>query len=60
MSRIPTGTELARPFMPTKDFDLSKRFYETLGNRGVRQRHGISRPFCERPKTCSQSPGKGT
>ena len=31
MSGIPTGTELARPFMPTKDFDLSKRFYETLG-----------------------------
>lgn len=31
MSTIPSGTELARPFMPTKDFDLSKRFYETLG-----------------------------
>jgi len=31
MSGIPTGTELARPFMPAKDFDLSKRFYETLG-----------------------------
>ena len=26
-----TGTEFARPFMPTKDFDLSKRFYEALG-----------------------------
>ena len=26
-----TGTELARPFIPTKDFDLSKRFYEALG-----------------------------
>ncbi|MBK7705763.1 MAG: glyoxalase [Acidobacteria bacterium] len=26
-----TGTELARPFVPTKDFDLSKRFYEALG-----------------------------
>ena len=25
------GTELARPFMPTKDFELSKRFYEALG-----------------------------
>src|SRR5208337_3272478 len=23
--------ELARPFMPAKDFDLSKHFYETLG-----------------------------
>ena len=31
MSRIPTGTELARPFIPAQDFDLSKRFYETLG-----------------------------
>jgi uncharacterized glyoxalase superfamily protein PhnB len=31
MSSIPTGTELARPFMPAKDFDLSKRFYEVLG-----------------------------
>jgi catechol 2,3-dioxygenase-like lactoylglutathione lyase family enzyme len=31
MNRIPTGTELARPFMPAKDFDLSKRFYEALG-----------------------------
>jgi len=31
MSRIPSGTELARPFLPAKDFDLSKRFYEALG-----------------------------
>ncbi|HEX7679838.1 MAG TPA: VOC family protein [Thermoanaerobaculia bacterium] len=31
MSGIPAGTELARPFMPTRDFDQSKRFYETLG-----------------------------
>lgn len=31
MSGIPAGTEIARPFMPTRDFDLSKRFYETLG-----------------------------
>ena len=31
MSLIPAGTELIRPFVPTKDFDLSKRFYETLG-----------------------------
>lgn len=28
---LPTQTELARPFLPTKDFDLSKRFYQTLG-----------------------------
>ena len=31
MSSIPTGTELARPFMPAKDFELSKQFYEALG-----------------------------
>jgi uncharacterized glyoxalase superfamily protein PhnB len=31
MSVIPTGTELARPFMPARDFELSKRFYEALG-----------------------------
>ena len=31
MSKIPSGTELARPFLPAKDFDLSKRFYEALG-----------------------------
>jgi len=31
VSSIPTGTELARPFMPCKDFELSKRFYEALG-----------------------------
>jgi hypothetical protein len=31
VSAIPAGTELLRPFLPTEDFDLSKRFYETLG-----------------------------
>ena len=31
MSAIPTGAELARPFLPTQDFELSKRFYEALG-----------------------------
>ena len=31
MSPIPSGTELARPFLPARDFDLSKRFYEALG-----------------------------
>ena len=31
MANVPTGTELARPFLPSKDFDASKRFYETLG-----------------------------
>jgi catechol 2,3-dioxygenase-like lactoylglutathione lyase family enzyme len=31
MSRVPSGTVFARPFMPARDFDLSKRFYEALG-----------------------------
>ena len=31
MSTIPSGSELARPFLPAKDFDLSKGFYEALG-----------------------------
>jgi hypothetical protein len=31
MKQIPTGTELARPFLPAKDFAISKNFYETLG-----------------------------
>jgi hypothetical protein len=35
MTSIPSGTELIRPFVPTKDFDLSKRFYEALGFRKV-------------------------
>ena len=28
---VPVGTEMARPFLPAKDFDLSKRFYQALG-----------------------------
>ena len=32
---VPTGTELVRPFIPTKDFDLSKRFYEAIGLKKV-------------------------
>ena len=31
MNKIPSGTELIRPFLPAKDFDLSKQFYEALG-----------------------------
>lgn len=31
MTGVSLGTELARPFMPAKDFELSKRFYEVLG-----------------------------
>ena len=26
-----SGTEIARPFLPAKDFERSKRFYEALG-----------------------------
>lgn len=32
---IPSGTELARPFLPAKDFDVSKAFYETLGFENI-------------------------
>lgn len=28
---IPSGSELSRPFVPARDFELSKRFYEALG-----------------------------
>ena len=31
MKDIFSGTERVRAFLPTKDFDLSKRFYEALG-----------------------------
>src|SRR4051812_44529908 len=30
-TNIPAGSAAARPFLPTKDFALSKSFYETLG-----------------------------
>ena len=28
---VPSGTEQARPFLPSQDFELSKRFYQALG-----------------------------
>ena len=28
---VPSGTEVARPFLPSRDFELSKKFYETVG-----------------------------
>lgn len=31
MISVPTGTELVRPFLPTKDFETSKLFYEAIG-----------------------------
>jgi len=31
MALVPSGTEQVRPFLPAKDFDVSKRFYDALG-----------------------------
>ena len=31
MTTVSLGTALVRPFIPAKDFELSKRFYEALG-----------------------------
>ena len=31
MGDLPNGAEVARPFLPTREFDVSKRFYEALG-----------------------------
>jgi uncharacterized glyoxalase superfamily protein PhnB len=31
MANIPAGSERMRAFLPTRDFDTSKRFYEALG-----------------------------
>ena len=31
MQNLLSGTERMRPFVPTKDFELSKQFYEALG-----------------------------
>ena len=30
---VPSGTESARAFLPAKDFETSKSFYEALGFR---------------------------
>jgi uncharacterized glyoxalase superfamily protein PhnB len=35
MQGIPVGNEQIRPFLPSKDFDLSRGFYEALGFRKV-------------------------
>ena len=40
MANIPIGTELVPPFMPAKDLDVSKRFYEALGFREGSRRRG--------------------
>ncbi|WP_422929313.1 VOC family protein [Singulisphaera sp. PoT] len=31
MAKIPMGTERLRPFLPTRDFETSRRFYEAIG-----------------------------
>ena len=31
MPHVPNGMETPRPFVPARDFELSKRFYEALG-----------------------------
>lgn len=31
MNSVQSGTERVRPFLPTRDFDLSNRFYQALG-----------------------------
>jgi hypothetical protein len=33
VKQLPGGNEVLRPFLPARDFDLSKRFYEALGFR---------------------------
>ena len=35
MNKVPEGTERVRAFLPCRDFDLSKRFYEALGFQKV-------------------------
>lgn len=30
-SSVPTGAELVRPFLPSRDFDVSRNFYEAVG-----------------------------
>ncbi len=35
MTKVPTGSELARPFVPAKVLELSKRFYIRLGFESV-------------------------
>jgi len=31
VSELPSGGGVARPFLPTRDFDVSKQFYQALG-----------------------------
>ena len=38
VKNFPSGTEVARPFLPARDFEISKRFYEALGLRKTSRR----------------------
>lgn len=42
LTPIPSGTELIRPFLPAKDFDLSKRYYEALGFEKILDDVGVA------------------
>jgi catechol 2,3-dioxygenase-like lactoylglutathione lyase family enzyme len=42
MTSVPSGTEVARPFVPAKDFALSKRFYTRLGFEVVLDAHNVA------------------
>ena len=54
MAAVFSGTELIRPFMPAKDFELSKRFYADFG---FDIRHVFSvRKANEREKARSAAP----
>jgi predicted enzyme related to lactoylglutathione lyase len=39
---VPVGTELVRPFLPSRDFELSKKFYETLGFQKLLDRSDVA------------------
>lgn len=39
---IHASTDTARPFLPAKDFELSKRFYEALGFSKVLDTHEVA------------------
>ena len=42
MSPVPSGTEIPRAFLPARDFDLSRRFYEALGFAKVIEDEGVA------------------
>jgi catechol 2,3-dioxygenase-like lactoylglutathione lyase family enzyme len=42
MKVVPRGNELARPFVPAKDFQLSQDFYEALGFEKLLDGEGVA------------------